>query len=108
MAKDTDREFLVGATIKLTVDTYDPDTRTPYDPGDGVVLEVVRRQAKPAVPAQTLPGSTAFTRKSTGVFFFRLDTTGYTPGTYVWRARAHDDVLGTALRQDTFVLVAPA
>ena len=96
-------DFLVGRTIRLRVDAFDPITKQPFDPGATVVLEaVILTSANPHV-AKTI-SSPDFTRVSQGVFTHLLDTTGYDPGVYVWRARATDSVLGIALREDTFVL----
>jgi hypothetical protein len=99
-------DFLVGATIVLVVNTLDPATRAPTDPAGGVALDaVIQTNVTPHVPA-TPVGSPVFTSAGEGKWIYRLDTTGMAPGVYTWRAKALDATLGTALREDTFVLRA--
>jgi hypothetical protein len=104
MATLNDRDYIVGSTVKLLVGTRDPATRSPLDPPTPPVLDHLSRGGT----AVTLPGTTTFTLITPGFYELSLQTTGYTPGVYVWRARATDANGDVALSEDQFVLRAPA
>lgn len=94
------RDWLVGATVDLTVKVSVPRTNTPTTPSGGVVLDALYVGKEPVA----LPAVTAFTALSVGEYVLKLDTTGFVPGVYTWRVRAIDEVVGVGVREDLFVL----
>lgn len=94
------RNYIVGATVILTVDVTLPNSQTPAD-ANTVVLDGLYQGLTPVVISPN-----AFTSTGGSVWTFSLDTTGLSAGVYTWRARANTDQ-GVALKEDTFVLRAP-
>lgn len=104
MAHGSQRDYISGATVKLTASITHPVTGAPVDPPGGVTLVALKVGTTPV----TLPGTVAFTLVTPGEYVLSLATTGYAPGGYTWRAQAEDANGDVALSEDTFVLRAPA
>lgn len=102
MASTNDRDYLVGATVILKVGTRDPESRAPLDPPTPPALDALFQGPTPV----TLPDPALFTLVTPGEYRFSLDTTGFAPGAYTWRAKAVDVNDDIALSEDTFVLRA--
>ncbi len=100
----SDRDYISGATIKLTAVISDPVTRAPVDPPGGVDLDALVL----AGTDLTLPPDVAFTMVTPGEYVFSLDTVGFAAGAYTWRAKATDVNDDVALSEDTFVIRAAA
>jgi hypothetical protein len=100
----SDRDYISGATVKLTAAIRDPLTRAPKDPPGGVFLDALVLAGE----AQTLPDPATFTKITPGEYVFALDTVGFVPGAYTWRAKAIDENGDVALAEDTFVVRAYA
>lgn len=96
------RDWLVGSTVDLIVKTSVPRTNVPATPSQGVVLDALF-VGNAVVP---LPTAVTFAAITEGEYLLKLDTTGFAPGVYTWRAKAIDAAYGTGVREDTFVLRA--
>lgn len=96
----SNRDYISGATVKLTAAIRNPLTRAPEDPPGGVHLDAL------VLGGTTLPLPTTvtFTKITPGEYVLSLDTTGYAAGAYTWRARALDANNDVALAEDTFVV----
>lgn len=99
----SDREFISGATVVLTVIVSQPDSGAPLDPTQ-VTLDLLKVGADHLVTVNPV----TFTKVTPGQYVLRVDSTGFIPGTYTWRAKAQDALLGVGLREDTFVVRAPS
>lgn len=99
-----DRNYIVGATVKLVVGITDPFDRSPVDPPGGVTLVGLIL----AGTNMTLPGDVTFDKITPGEYRLSLQTTGFAPGSYIWRAAATDTNGDVALSEDNFVLRAAA
>jgi hypothetical protein len=97
---DNSRDYIVGETIILTAGVNAPHSTTPLA-AVSVALDALYCGTT-LVPVSP----NAFSLVTTGVWTFSLDTTGYAPGVYTWRAKAVTD-LGIGLSEDTFVLSEP-
>lgn len=95
-----DRDYIAGATIKLIVAIRDPETGAPLDPPGGVTLDGLVL----GTVAVTLPSEVEFTLRTPGEYVLPLQTAGFVPGTYTWRAKAVDENDDVALSEDTFVV----
>ena len=95
----TKRQWLVGATVVLTVTVTDPDSSELTDP-DTIVVSSLRIGTTEITPVPTP------TQVSTGVYRVSIDTDGFTPGTYHWTVVATNADGEKALAQDYFVLAA--
>lgn len=104
MASTNARDYLVGSTVRLQVATRDPDTRAPVDPPAPPNLVHLGSPSGP----MPLPTVAAFTRVTPGEYQLSLQTVGFLPGVYTWRAEAMDETGDVALSEDTFVLRTPA
>lgn len=102
MPSSDPRRYLIGETVILTVAASTPGDRRPTDPA-AVVLDAVVLNKIGYPNAVALIGE-AFERIGAGDYEFRLQTAGWEPGVYTWRARATDGTTGVALKEDTFVL----
>lgn len=96
----SDRDYISGATVKLTAAIRDPATRAPLDPPGGVHLAALVLGST----TLTLPATTDFTKITPGEYVLSLSTTGFAAGAYTWRARAVDANGDVALAEDTFVV----
>jgi hypothetical protein len=102
MASTNDRDYIVGSTVHLKVSTRDPVTRAPLDPPTPPTLDDLD-----LVGAEvTLPTTVLFAQVTPGEYVLALQTVGFAPGLYTWRARATDAAGDVALSEDTFVLRA--
>lgn len=95
-----DRDYLVGSTVHLKVATREPETRAPKDPPTPPVLDSLVLGSA----AVALPTTVVFAKITPGEYRFSLQTAGFAPGVYTWRARAVDEAGDVALSEDTFVL----
>lgn len=95
-----DRDYIVGATVVLKVGTRDPETRAPLDPPSPPVLDDLDL----AGAEIALPSVVVFTKITPGEYRLSLQTVGFAPGVYTWRAKALDINGDVALSEDTFVL----
>lgn len=99
-----DRDYIVGSTVHLKAVTRDPETRAPSDPPSPPVLDDLNL----GVTNVPLPAQVAFTKVTPGEYRYSLQTEGFAPGAYTWRAKATDANGDIALSEDTFVLRARA
>lgn len=101
------QDYLVGSTVVLTVGVSKRSTRIPTNAVTLVLDALFLVPSGGAAVPVTVAGSNAFTNITEGAYEFRLDTTGYLPGTYTWRAKATDGTVpGVAVQEDSFVLKA--
>lgn len=98
-----DRDYIVGATVILTVGVVAPNSQNPADAAsvvlDGLTLSDGTTTFTPAI--------VDFAEITTGTWELDLDTTGMSPGTWTWRAVAILDSSHRAIKEDTLVLRAP-
>lgn len=93
------RNYIAGGTIILTVDVTLPNSQVPAE-ANTVVLDGLY------VGTTLVSVSSTFFTYGGSVWTYSLDTTGFDPGVYTWRAKADTDQ-GVALKEETFVLRAP-
>lgn len=97
-----DKDYIVGSTVHLKVATRHPETRAPLDPPDPPVLDDLDLLGSEVdIP---LPGTVEFTKITPGEYRLSLQTVGFAPGVYNWRAKATDANGDIALSEDTFIL----
>lgn len=99
-----DRDYIVGSTVKLVCGITEPLTRAPIDPPGGVALVALVLSTS----SVALPTTVVFTKVTPGEYVLSLQTVGFLPGVYTWRARATDANGDVALSEDTFVLRSAA
>lgn len=102
MATINDRDYLVGSTVRLKVSVREPGGGAPLDPPTPPTLV----HLVSAGVALALPTTVAFTKVTPGQYVLSLQTVGYAPGVYSWRAQAVDANSDVALSEDAFVLRA--
>ena len=109
MPTNDTQDYLVGATVVLEVRVSARNTRVPKDANTLVLDLLMRASSGQSAVVIDLGGTPPFERVSEGYYEYRLDTTGFLPGVYVWRAVASDgSPTGVAMKEDAFVLGALA
>lgn len=97
------RAFTIGDTVFLRARVSEAGTRNPANPSGGVTLT---RLAVDRTHVN-LPGTTAFTKASDGLYVLALTTDSLAAGTYSWMALVDGGAAGKQVVEDVFVLALP-